>query len=153
MPRYLDVLYQEQYEPLALRSRRPNTKRLYRATLKFFDEFLGRRATIDDLNDATVSAFAAHRLDSDLSKYTVNRDLFNLLALWRWCHRKRIVRNWPDVELEKPPGRQRAAHRRGDDRGAQGNSPAGRESVSLAVCADFHLQPARQNHGAGRAAQ
>ena len=32
----LEVLYRERYEPLALRSRRPDTKRLYRTTLKFY---------------------------------------------------------------------------------------------------------------------
>jgi integrase len=101
----LQSVYEGQYEPLALRSRRPNTKRLYRTTLRAFDKFLTRVATIDDLNDATVSAFAAHRLDSGLSKFSVNKDLFNLLALWRWAHRKGIVANWPDVALETPPER------------------------------------------------
>lgn len=101
----LQTLYEEQYEPLALRSRRPNTKRLYRSTLRSFDRFLTRKATLVDLNDATVSAFAAARLDSGLSKYSVNKDLFNLLAIWRWAHRKGIVANWPDVALETPPER------------------------------------------------
>lgn len=103
--RTLDALYRDQYEPLALRSRRPNTKRLYRTTLRFFNQYLGRRATIADLNDATVSGFAAYRLECGLSKYSVNKDLFNLLAMWRWLHKKRIVRNWPDVAMEKPPTR------------------------------------------------
>lgn len=101
----LDSLYLERYEPLALRSRRPNTKRLYRATLKFFDEFLARKAVTDDLNDTTVSAFASYRLNHALSKYTVNKDLFNLLAFWRWLHKKGHVSTWPDVELETPPVR------------------------------------------------
>lgn len=103
MPKLLATLYREHYEPLALRSRRPNTKRLYRTTLKFFDEFLGRSATTADLNDATVSAFAAHRLDDGLAKRSVNKDLFNLLAVWRWLHKKGHVKTWPDVELESPP--------------------------------------------------
>lgn len=101
----LDVLYHQRYEPLALRSRRPNTKRLYRTTLKFFAIFLGRKATTDDLTDATVNAFASHRLASGLAKSSVNKDLFNLLALWRWLHKKHLVDTWPDVALEKPPAR------------------------------------------------
>lgn len=103
MPRLLASLYLEQYEPLALRSRRPNTKRLYRSTLRFFDKYLGRKATTADLNDATVSGFAAARLSAGLSKRSVNKDLFNMLALWRWCHKKGYLKNWPDVELERPP--------------------------------------------------
>lgn len=105
MARHLSDVYESLYEPLALRSRRPNTKRLYRTTLKVFDMFLCRKATLNDFNDAAVSAFAAYRLEQGLSKYSVNKDLFNLLALWRWCHKKHLLRNWPDVALEKPPVR------------------------------------------------
>jgi len=103
---YLSNVYEQRYEPLALRSRRPSTKQLYRTTLAAFDRFLKRAATLGDLNDETVSRFATWRLASGLSKYSVNKDLFNLLALWRWCHRKGLVEAWPDVELEKPPRRQ-----------------------------------------------
>ena len=105
MKRTLDSFYTECYEPLALRSRRPNTKRLYRTTLRFFNEHLGRKATVADLNDATVSGFAARRLADGLAKRSVNKDLFNLLALWRWLHKKRYVKAWPDVEMERPPVR------------------------------------------------
>lgn len=95
--------YREKFEPLRLRSRRPNTKRLYRSTLNAFDAYLGRPALLSDLNDETVNAFAAARLDSGLSKFSVNKDLSNLLAIWRWAHRKGFVKNWPDVELETLP--------------------------------------------------
>lgn len=97
--------YAQAYEPLALRSRRKNTKRLYRNTLNSFERFLHRPPALDDLNDATVSRFAAHRVDLGRSKYTVNKDLFNLLAIWRWAHKKGYVKNWPDVALEKTPVR------------------------------------------------
>ncbi len=98
-------LYFDHYEPRALRARRPNTKRLYKTTLVMFDKFLGRSATLEDLTDEKVGRFAAWRVDNGLSKRSVNKDLFNLLALWRWAHRKGLVDEWPDVELEKPPRR------------------------------------------------
>lgn len=101
----LEALYRERYEPLALRSRRPNTKRLYRSTLRAFNLYLNRPAKLSDLNDATVSGFAASRLSDGLAKRSVNKDLFNLLAIWRWAHKKGHVKNWPDVELERPPVR------------------------------------------------
>lgn len=101
----LDALYRERYEPLALRSRRPNTKRLYRTTLRHFNLYLNRPARIRDLNDDTVSGFAAWRIGRGLAKRTVNKDLFNLLALWRWAHKKGYVKTWPDVALESPPVR------------------------------------------------
>lgn len=101
----LKAFYLERYEKLALRSRRPNTKRLYRITLRMFNLYLNREATLDDLNDETVSGFAAWRLDNGLAKRSVNKDLFNLLALWRWAHKKGAVKTWPDVALESPPVR------------------------------------------------
>ena len=104
-PPLLNTIYRERYECVKIRSRRPNTKRLYRATLSFFERFLQRPATLDDLNNDTVSAFASWRLDQRLAKRTVNKDLFNLLALWRWLHTQGYVKNWPEVELETPPVR------------------------------------------------
>ncbi len=101
----LDAFYQDRYEPLALRSRRPNTKRLYRTTLRAFNLYLNRPARVVDLTDEQVSGFAAWRLDNGLAKRSVNKDLFNLLAIWRWAHKKGHVKNWPDVELERPPVR------------------------------------------------
>lgn len=98
-------LYLDHYEPRALRARRPNTKRLYKTTLRMFDKFLGRSATLEDLTDEKVGRFAAWRVENGLSKRSVNKDLFNLLALWRWSHRKGLVDEWPDVEMEKPPRR------------------------------------------------
>lgn len=102
-PILLNSFYSQTYEPNALRSRRFNTKRLYRTTLIKFAEFIGRPATLDDLNDETVNGFAVWRSQQKLSKHTVNKDLFNLLALWRWAHRKGYLDNWPDVDMEKAP--------------------------------------------------
>lgn len=99
----LRTFYCEVYEPLALRSRRKNTKRLYGNTLNSFERFLGRTPRLSDLTDATVSRFAAARVEAGRSKFTVNKDLFNLLAIWRWAHRKSYVKHWPDVLLEKTP--------------------------------------------------
>ena len=97
-------VYLNRYEPTALRTRRPNTKRLYKTTLRTFDKFLKRSATLDDLSDDTVSKYAVWRARR-VGKGSINKDLFNLLALWRWCNRKGLVDNWPDVQLEKPPRR------------------------------------------------
>lgn len=101
----LRFVYRDKYERIKIRTRRPNTKRLYRITLKFFNLFLGREALISDLNDDTVSAFASWRIDGGLSKKTVNRDLANLLAIWRWLHTRGYVSNWPQVEMESLPER------------------------------------------------
>lgn len=57
----LRTFYRDFYEPLALRSRRVNTKRLYQNTLNSFERFLCRAPRLSDLTDATVSRFASYR--------------------------------------------------------------------------------------------
>ena len=103
-PLLLDV-YENEYEPLHLRNRSENTLKLYRVTLRAFDRVLGRPATLADLNDETVSQFLRERRHNGAAARTANRDLINLLAIWRWAHRKGYVSDWPEVEREKAPKR------------------------------------------------
>lgn len=100
----LDLAFRSMYQPRQLRSASPATLRLWKVALRHFDRFLKRPARTTDLNDNTVSRFAAWRLKT-VSPATVNKDLASILALWRFLHRKSIVKNWPDVQLEKEPRR------------------------------------------------
>ena len=102
---HLRRVYLDQYEPKALRTKRPNTKRLYINTLNQFDKYLGRDATLDDLKDDTVGNFVAWVVETGRSKHTANKHIFNLCAIWRWCCRKGILDQWPDVQLERAPKR------------------------------------------------
>jgi integrase len=104
-PWLLQNLFEQEYEPRKLRPRSENMKRLYRCTLRVFEKFLGRYATLDDFRDETVNNFAAWRLRQGWTKNTVNRDLWNLLAFWRWCHDKGYVEHRPDVPIEVAPHR------------------------------------------------
>lgn len=108
------ALYSELYEPLKLRAASPNTRRLYGCTLSSFARFLGRPATLADLSDQTVSAYllALHR--QRLSPYTVAKQRWQLLALWRWAVQKGYVTNWPDVSPEPLPERIPQAWSRAD---------------------------------------
>ncbi len=101
-PTYLlEAFYTQLYEPIALRSRRANTKRLYKITLRIFADFLDRPPTLDDFTDDTLNRFAAWRQEKGKSKNTINRNLTDLIAMWRWAHRKGYVSDLPDIELEK----------------------------------------------------
>lgn len=93
-----------QYRLRNLRAASPNTIKLWKIALKHLDRFLGRSATIDDLNDETILAFAEWRA-SNVSAPTVNRDLASILALWRWAHKKGRLSRWPDVPLYPEPNR------------------------------------------------
>lgn len=97
--------YHRRYRPRALRSSRLNTRRVYHVTLRVFGRFLGRRPTLADLCDETVSGYASWRIEDGKSPATVNRDLINLLAIWRWAHKHQYVQGWPDVDLERVPQR------------------------------------------------
>lgn len=82
-----------------------STFRQYRATLKNFDEFLGREATIDDLRDDLVHR-AAHWLagrEKKKSPFTALKLQENLLAIWRFLVSKHIVRDLPNVKLISVP--------------------------------------------------
>ena len=100
----LDEAFRTLYQPQQLRSASPKTLALWRVALRHFDRFLSRRARLPDLTNASLSAFAAWRLQG-VQPATVNRDLASLLALWRWLHRRGYIDRWPDVQLEHEPRR------------------------------------------------
>src|SRR5262245_41247757 len=98
----LREVWETQYRVRQLRSASIKTIRLWQISLDLIDRFLQRPATLADLTDDTLSRFATwRRRGGDVTAATVNRDLASLLALWRWCHRMRMVELWPDVQLEK----------------------------------------------------
>jgi len=86
------------YCRLKLSGKSINTKRLYDVTLRNFDNYLGRPATLADLNDDTVTAHIGWYIDRGRSPRTGNKARDQLLAVWRFAARKRFVDEWPDVE-------------------------------------------------------
>lgn len=101
----LSAFFDDWYEPLKLRSRRPRTRDLYRVTLKHFDKFLKRRALLSDFTDDTVTRYLAWFRKLPRSPASVNKERNNLLAMWRFACRKRMIDCWPDVEPEIEPAR------------------------------------------------
>jgi integrase len=97
--------FNKSYVPLKLRSRSSNTIRLYRHTLTQFDTFLGRAATMDDLNNDCVSSLMAWSRARGNSARTANKFRDQLLAIWRFACRRGVLATWPDVEPEIEPQR------------------------------------------------
>lgn len=84
----------------------PQTTYQYTLNLRRFDEFLGRQATIADLRDDVVAdalQFLMRR--RGLSPASASKFRDNLLCLWRFLCRKRIVDTDPDVPEVKEPQR------------------------------------------------
>jgi integrase len=86
------------YSRMKLNGRSIETKRLYHNTLRKFDKFLGRPATLADLNDSTVTAHIGWIAETGRSPRTGNKSRDQLLAIWRYAARKRHLELWPDVE-------------------------------------------------------
>lgn len=91
------------YKPLRLRSRSENTVRLYHHTIRAFSRHLRRDALMSDLNDLTVSAYLASMSERGLSPYTVAKERSQLIAIWNFAARKKVIDHFPDVAQEKLP--------------------------------------------------
>lgn len=92
----LSELFDNNYRPLRLRGRSPNTTRLYGCTLRAFGRWLGYPPTVDDLTDLTLSRYLEHRA-AIRSPFTAEKERTQLLSLWRFAADRGIVRDRPEV--------------------------------------------------------
>jgi len=101
----LESFYSKVFEPLFLRSRSENTRRLYRTTLRNIGRYLARQPLLSDLNDDTVNRFLDWFRRLPRSPFSVNKERSNLLAIWRFACRKNYLKEWPDVLPDNEPER------------------------------------------------
>jgi integrase len=94
---------QAEFFPRRLRLRSGHTRAQYRFAINAFGKYLGRPATLADLNDDAVTMWTGALLDSPLSVYTVREKLGRILTLWRWCAARRLVECFPTLERPEPP--------------------------------------------------
>lgn len=106
--RLLVDLFDEEYMPR--RRLRPKTVNCYRVSLRHFDRFVGRSATLADLTDLTLSKFVLHR-EHETTTATAARDKVQICALWRYAARKRLVDEWPELAPIRVPKRAVSAYR------------------------------------------
>jgi len=102
-PMKLAEFFETIYRPKKLHGKSPNTVRLYRITIRHFQETLGRAPTLSDLTDDTVLRHMQRMNDSGRAKATVNKDREQLCVLWRHAFRLGKVDKWPDVPKEIEP--------------------------------------------------
>lgn len=96
--------FSDYYKPLKLRGRSPNTSRLYGNTIKQFGKFLQRTATLEDLNDLTVSRYLEDRA-STRALHTADKERNQLLAMWRCAADRRLVDMRPTIPVTPIPVR------------------------------------------------
>lgn len=98
----LDEFLDRVYVPLKLRGRSPESVRLLRHAINQFSRHLGRPASLEDLDDLTVSQFLASRA-AKLSPNSVARERSGLLALWNLAQARGLIRLRPLVAPELIP--------------------------------------------------
>jgi integrase len=83
-----------------------HTKKRYEMDIKRFEQTLGRRATVADLNTAAISALLESALAAGLSSATVYGLRGKFMALWRFAHAKRLTDEFPilaEIVVEHDP--------------------------------------------------
>jgi len=93
------------YQPKRLHGKSKNTVRLYEVCFRNMARTLGRDPTLADLTNENISAHMQRLLDEGRSKATANKERCQLVALWRYASRIRMIDGWPDVPKEQEPAR------------------------------------------------
>jgi integrase len=98
----LDRFLADVYVPLRLRSRSPESVRLLRHAITQFSRWLGRPATLDDLDDLVVSQWLT-KMAEKKSPNSVARERSGILAIWNLAQGRGLVRLRPTVAPELIP--------------------------------------------------
>jgi len=99
----LSVFFDSVYLPRRLRGKSPESIRLYRLCLNQFGRSLGKLPTVEDLTEGNVLLHLARR--NTVAVATRNKELSQLLALWRLACQRGLLKEWPDVRREREPDR------------------------------------------------
>jgi integrase len=90
---YVDV-----YTPRKMLGKSESSDRLYKITLRRVSQWLGRPAVLSDFTDDRMSAYLQHCYDIGLAGASVSKEANNVLALWRYAAKRRLVAREPDIE-------------------------------------------------------
>lgn len=102
---FLREFYAQIYLIKKRKIRSKNTKRLYENTFNNFERFLGRRATLADLNEDAIAGLLYWTLERGRSPDTANKDAGQLLAIAQFAFDKKYLEFLPEVELAIIPKR------------------------------------------------
>lgn len=91
------------YFPRKLRGKSPNSVRLYQLCLMQFERTLCRPPNVADLTEENVYAHLARR--SEVAPATRNKELSQLIAMWRLAAQRKLISTWPDISYEPEPER------------------------------------------------
>jgi len=98
----LSTFLETVYVPLRLRGRSPESVRLLKHAIRQFSLWLGRDATLDDLDDLVVSQWLS-AMAAKKSPNSVARERSGIIALWNLAQGRGLVRLRPTVAAELVP--------------------------------------------------
>lgn len=98
----LSTFLETVYVPLRLRGRSPESVRLLKHAIRQFSLWLGRDATLDDLEDLVVSQWLS-AMAAKKSPNSVARERSGIIALWNLAQGRGLVRLRPTVAAELVP--------------------------------------------------
>ncbi len=102
----LTTLLEQHYTRERLVGKSPETTRLYRCSISTFAKHLGRQPVIRDLRQSTVIDFLRHEIaKGKRAASTIEKDRVQLLALWRYCAKKRWLLQYPEIQAVPCPER------------------------------------------------
>lgn len=96
--------FRDVYRPIRLRGRSSRTVTLYLRSIAAYSGYLGREATMADLEDVAVAQYLTS-LESHLAPHTIAKERSQLLAMWTCAAKRRYVDRWPDIPAPPLPRR------------------------------------------------
>ena len=100
----LNELFTTLYRPLRLRGRSPGTSRLYAATIRAYEKFLGRAPTLEDLDELRLARYLEHRA-TQVAAHTAEKERTQLIALAGLAWERRLIDTKPTVPPAPLPDR------------------------------------------------
>lgn len=91
--------------PTKLLNREPKTKCGYRTSIKHLEEFLGRDANVEDLNDLIISQHLGRMIEKGASLGTVSKERTHLTAMANFAAKKRLLTEFVDIAPIRVPER------------------------------------------------
>jgi integrase len=99
----LSEFFRGVYIPRKLRGKSPGSIRLYWLCLSQFDRSIGKIADVSDLTEDNILLHLSRR--SHVAPATRNKELSQLLALWRFAAQRGVLDSWPHIDKEHEPER------------------------------------------------
>lgn len=99
----LHQFFRDVYKPLRLLGKSQRTVTLYEYSIRLYSRTLGRDATLDDFNDIAISKHLQVLIDEGRSPHGVNKERSQLVAMWNFAAKKRMVEEFPTVPILLAP--------------------------------------------------